>query len=76
MQPGDVLFLCTDGIVEAVDREDEQFGQGRLEALIRKHAAAPPSELVLTVGAAVEEYYVGDAPADDLTILAVRRLAT
>jgi sigma-B regulation protein RsbU (phosphoserine phosphatase) len=73
MASSDILFLCTDGIVEAVNQEDEQFGQGRLEEIVRANAAIPLTEMVKKVGAAVEGHYVGDTPPDDLTIIAARR---
>ncbi len=73
MQCGDLIFLCTDGIVEAMDAGGAQFGQERLEGLIRQHAAAPVPELVRAIGREVEAYYVGEDPPDDLTILAARR---
>jgi len=75
MQPGDILLLCTDGIVEALDPQDQQFGQQRVEELVRRHAAAPILDLVGQIGNAVEAHYEGDNPPDDLTILAVRRRA-
>lgn len=70
---GDIVVLCTDGIVEAMNAKDEPFGLGRLEAVVREYAAAPMAELVRQTGAHVERYYVGDNPADDLTILVARR---
>lgn len=75
MEVGDILFLCTDGIVEAMNDESEQFGQGRLEGIIRDGARLPMSELVREVGRQVELHYVGESPPDDLTILATRRNA-
>ncbi len=70
---GDMVVLCTDGIVEAMDDCDRQFGIQRLEELIDQHAADPVQELVEQVGRHVSAHYVGDTPPDDLTILAVRR---
>lgn len=75
MRPGDILLLCTDGIVEALDPQDQQFGQQRVEDLVRRHAALPILELVGAIGRAVEAHYAADTPPDDLTILAVRRRA-
>lgn len=74
LDPGDLIVLCTDGIVEAMDASDEQFGHRRLEALIRQHAEGPVGQLVLRIGEAVSDHYVGENPPDDLTILAARRL--
>lgn len=73
MEVGDILLLCTDGIVEAMNAKSEQFGQCRLEAIVRELAGAPISELVKEIGAQVASHYVGDSPPDDLTVLAVRR---
>ncbi len=73
MHVGDLLFLCTDGIVESMDADGEQFGMKRLEAILREHHARPLDELVRHVGACVEQHFEGDYPPDDLTILAVRR---
>jgi serine phosphatase RsbU (regulator of sigma subunit) len=70
---GDLIVLCTDGIVEAMDHEHRHFGNERLEELVRKHAQAPVSDIVRTVGESVEAHYVGTSPPDDLTILALRR---
>jgi phosphoserine phosphatase len=70
---GDLVVLCTDGIVEAMNDRDEQFGRTRLEALVTEHAAAPVDELVQAVARSVESHFVGESPADDLTILVLRR---
>lgn len=70
---GDLVVLCTDGIVEAMNDRDEQFGRARLEALVAAHAAAPLDELVQAVAGSVESHYLGSSPADDLTILVMRR---
>ncbi|MGD9644931.1 MAG: PP2C family protein-serine/threonine phosphatase [Pirellulales bacterium] len=72
---GDIVVLCTDGIVEAMNDRDEQFGRQRLEELVIEHAAAPIDELVQAVARSVEAHYVGESPADDLTILVLRRNA-
>lgn len=74
MEPGDLIVLCTDGIVEAMDLDDNQFGVGRLQALIRRNAAEPTAQLVERIGEAVSAHYVGENPPDDLTILAARRV--
>jgi sigma-B regulation protein RsbU (phosphoserine phosphatase) len=72
---GDVVLFCTDGIVEAADAKGKQFGAKRLKNTIRQHLDLPLDLLVQRIGAEVKSHYAGDAPADDLTILAVRRTA-
>lgn len=73
MEVGDLLVLCTDGIVEAMDERGEQFGYERMRAIIRQHAKAPIADLVRQIGKEVEAHYTGDSPPDDLTVLAARR---
>jgi phosphoserine phosphatase len=73
IQPGDLLVLATDGIVESFDKGGEQFGIERLRQLITRLAGAPIQELVRSIGRQVELHYVGDSPPDDLTVLALRR---
>ncbi len=70
---GDIVVLCTDGIVEAMDAHDQPFGIGRLEEVVRRYATSPMTELVQKTGESVEAHYVGDNPSDDLTILVARR---
>ncbi len=76
MEVGDMVLLCTDGIVEAMDVTGKQFGVKRLKEFVRKNLALPLTELVFKIGEEVQGHYEGDAPADDLTVLAVRRTAT
>jgi phosphoserine phosphatase len=73
MQPGDLMLLATDGIVESFDKRGEQFGIERLKQLIVRLKGAPLQELVRSIGREVELHYVGDSPPDDLTLLALRR---
>ncbi len=73
IEVGDLIVLCTDGIVEAMDADDQLFGVARLEDLIRAEHRKPVSEIVRNIGKAVEAHYIGDSPPDDLTILAARR---
>ncbi|MCE9525732.1 MAG: serine/threonine-protein phosphatase [Planctomycetales bacterium] len=75
MQPGDILVLGTDGIVESMDQRGTQFGNERLQECIIKGASGALPEFVRNIGRAVELHYVGDSPPDDLTLLAVRRNA-
>jgi serine phosphatase RsbU (regulator of sigma subunit) len=42
LEPGDRLFLYTDGLTDAENESGESFGVDRLEALLAKEAAAPP----------------------------------
>lgn len=75
LAPGEVLVIYSDGITEAVNVLDEQFGEERLLAVLQAHWNASASELVERLLAAVQQH-AGTAPqADDMTVLLVRRIA-
>lgn len=74
MEPGDLLLLCTDGIVEAVNTRDEQFGAERLEAILRENRSRDATEIVQALAEKVQSYYPGEHPDDDLTALLVKRV--
>jgi sigma-B regulation protein RsbU (phosphoserine phosphatase) len=69
---GDLYVFCTDGISEAVDLADEQFGSARLiEAIDRLHAE-PTQKIVDGIFEAVVAFRGEGAQADDMTAVALR----
>ena len=75
LQPGDLLLVYTDGITEAADPDDEEFGIERLADLAARHRALPLAELRREIEAASAEFVRGAPYADDRTTLFVRRAA-
>ncbi len=73
LNPGDILLLCTDGIVEAQDSQGTPFGLQELEDLVRRRASQGLQGLVGTIAQKMRHYFVNDQPQDDLTVLALRR---
>ncbi|MCG8608724.1 PP2C family protein-serine/threonine phosphatase, partial [bacterium] len=69
LQPGDTLFLYTDGITEARNLNEEDFEEARLEACLMKTQSMPPKEVVAKVVETVEVFSEGVPQADDLTCL-------
>lgn len=67
LEPGDVLYLYTDGVTEATDAHDELYGEERLMTVLRENA--PAGTLCTRVKADVDAF-VGEAPQfDDMTML-------
>jgi hypothetical protein len=74
LEPGDLLFLCSDGLVEAKSsRSEELFGFERLEATLARYAAAGV-EAVRDGLLADLARFTGDQPREDDQTLLVLRL--
>lgn len=69
--PGDQFLLYTDGVTEAMDVSDQQYGEKRLEELTEGNFDLHPRMLVNTVRESVAEFTVGAEQSDDITILAL-----
>lgn len=69
LEPGDKLFVYTDGVPEATNRHLELFGTERMLEALNRGADASPQQILDNVKQAVDEF-VGDAEQfDDLTML-------
>jgi serine phosphatase RsbU (regulator of sigma subunit) len=73
--PGDLLLLYTDGITEAANPKNEEFGLQRLEAVVRRHAQEPLVALAVAIETAVEVFADGTPFGDDRTMVLLRREA-
>jgi serine phosphatase RsbU (regulator of sigma subunit) len=74
MEPGEVLALFTDGLTEAEDSEEEEFGVERV-AKVAKGLTKPTAEkLCDAILRAVEAHTGGESLHDDATLLVVERL--
>ncbi|MBO5593667.1 MAG: SpoIIE family protein phosphatase [Prevotella sp.] len=78
MAPGDILFLFTDGLNEAMNEDREMFKRERILTVVQQAIAEgnlSPLSLILRMKEAVDSF-VGEAEqSDDLTMLAIQRLA-
>jgi sigma-B regulation protein RsbU (phosphoserine phosphatase) len=74
LEPGDALVLFSDGVTEAVDPEDHDFGEERLAKLVALMRDRPSSEIVEEVHRAVHAFTQGAPAADDITVVIARRL--
>jgi sigma-B regulation protein RsbU (phosphoserine phosphatase) len=71
---GETLYLYTDGITEAINRNYELFDDHRLEAVLRSSAGRETKVIVDAVAEAVRTFADGAPQADDITALAIRRI--
>ena len=72
LQPGDALFLYTDGVTEAVDVNDNEFEMDRLAKCLQRVHGLPLTEIIQQVVSEVESFSTGVPQADDITILALK----
>ncbi|MCU1284407.1 MAG: serine phosphatase [Acidobacteriales bacterium] len=70
--PGDVFVFFSDGIIDAVNHKDHQFGRGRVEEIVRKNCDKSADDLVTAIFAAVDEHSAGVSPFDDETVVVVK----
>lgn len=78
MEPDTILFLFTDGLDEAMNKNGEMFGRGRVHDVAHQASVSgqlSPQSLINQMREAVETF-VGEAEqSDDLTMLAIQRPA-
>ncbi|MCP4605657.1 MAG: SpoIIE family protein phosphatase [Proteobacteria bacterium] len=73
---GDTIFAYTDGVNEALDTADQEFGEERLKRLLQQNPNVRASVLVGKVIEQVGEFASGVSQRDDITCLALRYLGT
>lgn len=72
LSPGDLLIIFTDGITEAPNAAEEEFGDRRLEDFVRAHADASPEQLCRGVLQTVDAFQAGEPQQDDMTLVVAR----
>ncbi len=69
LNPGDRLFLYTDGVPEATNVDNKLYGEDRLRAFMNQNISTESTELLPALKADIDEF-VGEAPQfDDITML-------
>ena len=75
MEVDDVMVLFTDGIVEATDGKEREFGVSRLKRLVSELRKRPAREVAERVMQTVAAWSAGKSPEDDRTVVVIRRTA-
>ena len=71
LEPGDLVFLFTDGIVEAASPDRRRFGLERTLSIVRSHQQGSPDEILEALFAAINELSEGHLQ-DDLTAVVIQ----
>ncbi len=69
---GDVILICSDGVTEAMNPDEEMLDGEAVEQLVRDHAALSANEVTLKVIEAVDRFANGAPQSDDITITVLR----
>ncbi len=72
MEPGDEIFLYTDGVVEATNAEMQLYGDERLRDCLNEHAGEDAKTLCESVRKDVDQFYDGAPQFDDITELSMK----
>lgn len=71
LNPGDTLVLYSDGITEAASKDGSEFGEDRLESVVKAHCGKPPAEIQRRILESVHQW-AGQNQEDDMTLVIVR----
>ncbi|MGC1187989.1 MAG: SpoIIE family protein phosphatase [Candidatus Acidiferrales bacterium] len=74
LEPGDTLVLFSDGVTEAMDPEDNEFGTDRLKLALESQHRDAIEDVQTDVLAAIGKFARGASPRDDITIVVARYL--
>ncbi len=72
LEKDDMLVIYTDGVTEAMNPENEQFGEERLVQVIKDSARLTPAEFVEKLNGKLAEFIRGAAQSDDITLVAIK----
>jgi len=69
---GDVLLACSDGILESLNNESQEFGYERLEAQLRGAQSSSANSALFSILGAVQDFAATRPLIDDMTLVIVR----
>ena len=72
LDPGDIMVCCTDGILEANNTEDDEYGTERLAEAVARHRSKSAQAIVEAVLEEVTAFSVGGVNIDDKVLMVVK----
>lgn len=74
LSPKDLIVMYSDGVTEAMNKQQEQFGEERLVEVIAAHRHDSADKVCTAIVVAVSSFSEGAAQADDITVLVLKRV--
>ena len=72
VRSGDIFLTYTDGVTETMNRQQEEYGEERLQETLRAHAALEVDDLLERILDSIRSFSGGGDPQDDITLLGLR----
>jgi len=72
IEPGDVLIAFTDGISEAMNHADEEWGENKLIETVSSCAALAPAEIIARIMQDADTFVSGAKQHDDMTLVVLK----
>ncbi len=72
LRPGDLLLLFTDGVSEAMNADEAEFGEARLTELVAAHRQLPAVALRELILSEIARFAAGAPQYDDLTLIVAK----
>ena len=73
LRPNDILVVFSDGITEAMNKEEEEFDEPRLQELLIANKEKTSEELIELIFSEVYNFSKGQPQSDDMTIVIIKR---
>ena len=73
LEDDSILVAYSDGVTEAMNAQEDMFGEERIAAVIDQHKHAPASEIIDHLVSAVKTFAAGHPQSDDITVVVMRR---
>jgi len=75
LSPGDIFALYTDGVTEAFNESEEEYGEDRLIAALQQNSTLPPTEILSATISEIQRYSPHEQH-DDITLIVAKCTAT
>jgi sigma-B regulation protein RsbU (phosphoserine phosphatase) len=73
INPGDTLYMYTDGVNEALSKNVQEYGNERLEHMLDRCRKVRPQELAEAITRDIQKFTAGAGQSDDITMLIIKR---
>src|SRR5215468_12043074 len=73
LESGDTVLLYTDGVPEALNSRDEEYGMSRLIEIAKTSSSLPPEELIASCLSNVAAFRGARSQSDDVSMMGIRR---